>query len=81
MGVRKAIRVTSPEDFNEQRRAEHTYARVCTCDDPAANVTFSLDYHRALEQMYMKTATNFFVLEPNCWETLTEFIRYNNRTR
>jgi hypothetical protein len=85
IGVRKAIHLTSPEYFNEQRRAEHTYARASTCVDPAANVTSSLDYpldyHKALEQMYMKTAINFFVLEPNCWETLTEFLRYNNRTR
>jgi hypothetical protein len=32
-----------------------------------------------LEQMYNKTAPKIVVFAPNCWETLTEFSRHNNR--
>ncbi len=34
-----------------------------------------------LEQMYLIPVQKILVLEPNCWETLTEFYRHKSRMR
>ena len=34
-----------------------------------------------LEQMYLITVPKISVLEPNCWETTTEFSRHKSRIR
>jgi len=34
-----------------------------------------------LEQMYLISMTKISVLEPNCWETTTEFSRHKNRSQ
>src|SRR6266700_3269811 len=80
IGVRKAISSLLPGSSHRTGLQSRMKDTPCTRKAPAVKLLSPKDDRTTLEQMYLITVLKISVLAPNCWETLTEFSCYKNRT-